>query len=406
MKEQDNFNAMDVIALSAYTTPVVTVTANNEWVSYGANNNYFNEIIDYYKGSTTSSSIINGLSGLIYGDGLDAADSNKKPDEWASLNSLIKPRDLKKVIFDRKLLGMAAMKVSYEGGKVKSIKHWPMETLRAEKADDNGDINNYYWSNAWESVKNSDEPKSFKAFGKGDKKKDEIYIVKPYITGEFYYSQPDYAASLPYSELESQIGDYLINDVRNGFSGSLMINFNNGVPSKEVQRLTNRKVAQKFTGSTGDKVLFNYNKNAESATTIERLALDNAPDHYQYLSDECRNKIIVGHRITSPLLIGVREAGGGFGSNSDEIETASLLLNKVVVKGFQDEIIEAIDEIVSINGIALDLYFKSIIPRDFSGEEGIKEIEDKEDNNVDDGAKEALRAELMEYLSTTTPKED
>tara|TARA_R110002073_G_scaffold116064_3_gene254322 strand:+ start:13947 stop:15722 length:1776 start_codon:yes stop_codon:yes gene_type:complete len=368
MKKQDNISTMEVVNLSSYTTPEVVVTANEDWVSYGLNNDHFESLIGYYEGSTTSGSIINGLSGLIYGAGLKATDSGKKPSQWASLKNLVKRRELKKIIFDRKLLGMAAIKVSYKKGKVSAIKHWRMETLRAEKADDSGDINNYYWSADWSEVDNDSMPKSFPAFGKGNGNQDEIYIVKPYVTGSFYYSQPDYAASLPYAELESQIGDYLINDVTNGFSGSLMVNFNNGVPSKEVQRLTNRKVVQKFTGSKGDKLLFNYNKNAESATTIERLALDNAPDHYQYLSDECRNKIIVGHRITSPLLIGIRESGNGFGSNADEIETATVLMDKVVVKQFQDEILDALDDILSINEISLDLYFASVVPRDFTEE--------------------------------------
>jgi len=302
---------------------------------------------------------------MIYGGGLDATDSNKKPEEWAKLNSIIRAKDLKRIIFDRKLLGMAAMQVIYKDKKIKSIKHFPMNTLRAEKANDEGEIKGYYWSNDWSSIKKGDEPDRLPAYGFGDKVKSEIYIVKPYVTGEFYYTQPDYAGALPYCELESQIGDYLINDVKNGFSGSLMINFNNGIPDKQIQRMTNNKVVKKFTGATGDKLLFNYNKNAESATTIERLALDNAPDHYQYLSDECRDKIIVGHRITSPLLVGVRETGSGFGSNADEIETSTLLLNTVVVIPFQNELTDALEEILGEEGISLDLYFKSLVPKSF-----------------------------------------
>jgi hypothetical protein len=391
-------SVMEVVELSAYTTPKVIVDTKNEWAAYGADNNYFEDLIAYYKGSTTSSSIINGLAGLIYGGGLDATDSNKKPEEWAKLNSIIRAKDLKRIIFDRKLLGMAAMQVIYKDGKVKSIKHFPMNTLRAEKANDDGEIQGYYWSNDWSSIKKGDEPDRMPAYGFGDKIKSEIYILKPYVTGEFYYTQPDYAGALPYCELENQIGDYLINDVKNGFSGSLMINFNNGIPDKQTQRMTNNKVVKKFTGATGDKLLFNYNKSAESATTIERLALDNAPDHYQYLSDECRDKIIVGHRITSPLLLGIREAGSGFGSNADEIATSALLLDKVVVLGFQEELIDALDEIVAENGIALDLYFKTRIPRDFRDEDTI-EAEQKE--KVEDETKAELEEQIDTLLENT-----
>ena len=395
-------NSVDVIALSAYTTPLITVVAKNDWVDYGHDNNHFNELIEYNNGSTTSKSIVNGLSRMIYGSGLKAADDFKKPDEYAAMKSIIKDKELKKIIYDRKLLGMAAMKVSYNNGAVKSIKHWPMETLRAEKADDNGEINNYYWSNDWSLVKPSTEVNSFPAFGKSDSKKDEIYIVKPYVTGEFYYSKPDYSAALPYCLLESQIGDYLINDVKNGFSGSLMINFNNGVPSKDIQNITNRKVMNKFTGAGGSKILFNYNKNAEAATTIERLPLDNAPDHYKYLSDECRDKIIIGHRITSPLLIGVRDTNSGFGSNADEIETSSLLMDKVVVKGFQEELVDAIDEIMAVNNINLDLYFATVVPRDFmEDEEEVEQVDVDKDIQIQE-----LAAEVKKFMDSTTPTED
>ena len=403
-KDTSKQSLMEVVELSAYTTPRIVIDTKNEWASYGSNNNYFQDLIDYYKGSTTSSSIINGLSGLIYGSGLDARDSNKKPEMWAEINSIVRAKDLKKIIFDRKLLGMAAMQIVYKNKKVKSIKHFPMNTLRAEKANDDGEIQGYYWSNDWTSVKKDDEPNRMPAYGFGNKIKSEIYIVKPYVTGEFYYTQPDYAGSLPYCELESQIGDYLINDVRNGFSGSLMINFNNGVPDKQTQRMTNNKVVRKFTGATGDKLLFNYNKSAESATTIERLALDNAPDHYAYLSNECRDKIIVGHRITSPLLLGIRESGSGFGSNSDEIETASLLLDKVVVQGFQEELVDAINEVVAENGISLDLYFKTLLPRDFRDEETILE-EKKEKTEKEREVSENLSSEIDQLLSSTPPIE-
>ena len=181
-----------------------------------------------------------------------------------------------------------------------------------------------------------------------------------------------------------------------------MINFNNGVPSKDIQNITNRKVMNKFTGAGGSKILFNYNKNAEAATTIERLPLDNAPDHYKYLSDECRDKIIIGHRITSPLLIGVRDTNSGFGSNADEIETSSLLMDKVVVKGFQEELVDAIDEIMAVNNINLDLYFATVVPRDFmEDEEEIEQVDVDKDIQIQE-----LAAEVKKFMDSTTPTED
>ena len=40
----------------------------------------------------------------------------------------------------------------------------------------------------------------------------------------------------------------------------------------------------------------------------------------------------MGHRVTSPLLLGVRDGNSGLGNNADEIKTASLLFNNITIK--------------------------------------------------------------------------
>lgn len=368
MARRNESMGMEILSLSSYTAPTTVEHVNKDFVYYGEDNNYFDELISHYSGSTTNGSIINGIASLIYGQGLGAKDANLKPMQWAKLHSILKKKELKKVILDRKMLGMAAIQVTYEKGKIKSLTHFPMNTLRAEKANSKGEIVQWYYHRDWANIKPSDKPMAIKAFGQGNKKGNEIYVIKPYVTGSFYYPAPDYVQALPYAKLEEEIGDYLINDTINGFSGSMMVNFNNGIPTGEIQRQMKQKVVANLTGATGQKVMVNFNKNGETATTMERFALDNAPDHYEYLSNECRNKLIVGHRITSPLLIGVREAGSGFGSNADEIETASTLMDNVLIKSFQAEIVDSLDEILTSDNISLDLFFKSSQPMDFADE--------------------------------------
>lgn len=69
-----------------------------------------------------------------------------------------------------------------------------------------------------------------------------------------YYAYPDYQGAVPYALLEQEIGDYLINEVQNGFSGTKVVNFNNGVPSEEQQSIISQKVLNKLTGSRGQKL--------------------------------------------------------------------------------------------------------------------------------------------------------
>ena len=130
-----------------------------------------------------------------------------------------------------------------------------------------------------------------------------------------------------------------------------MVNFNSGLPDIEQQLRIKNDVMRKLTGSHGEKVIISFNNNQETKTTVDNISLNDAPTHYEYLSRECQNKLIVAHRVTSPLLLGIRTENNGLGSNADEIETASLLFQNVTIKPYQDLIIETIDDILAVNDI-------------------------------------------------------
>ena len=373
---------ISIVNLSAYTSPVIQENKKNDFIEYGSDNNYFQYLIDRYLYSATNNAIITGVTNMIYGKGIDALDSNKKPNEYAQMRSIIKGDMLKKVALERKMLGMAAMQVVMEKGKVKTLDHFPMHTLRAEKCNDKGEIEAWYYYPDWTKKKPSEAPKRIPAFGFGNGNEVEIYVIKPYVSGFHYYTPIDYSGALPYSVLEEEIGDYLINDVQNGFSGTKVINFNNGIPSEEMRDQIKREVLGKLTGSRGEKVIVAFNANAESKTTVEDIPLNDAPAHYEYLSKECFEKLIVGHRVTSPMLLGIRDAGGGLGNNADEIKTATLLFDNIVIKPYQLEIIEALDEVLAVNEISLKLYFKTIQPLEFVDASGMNAEVAEEETGV------------------------
>ncbi len=286
-------NNVHILQLAEYQQPTIQESKRDAWVEFGEDNNYFGYLIDRYTKSTTNSAIINNVSRLIYGKGLSALDASRKPNEYAQMMTLFSADCLRKMVFDRKLFGQFAMQVHYNDkhDKILKVYHMPVNLLRAEKCNENGEITGYYYSDNWDDVRRF-PPKRFNAFGHG-KDKVEIMFVKPYGVGMKYYAYPDYQGAIPYAVLEEEVSDYLINEVQNGFSGTKVVNFNKGVPSEEQQDLISQKVLSKLTGSKGQKVIVAFNLNAESKTTVDDIPLNDAPDHYTYLSEECLRKIML-----------------------------------------------------------------------------------------------------------------
>lgn len=369
-----------IVNLASYVKPTIKEDKRRDWVAYGEgqwDNDYYSYLIYLYVNSTTNRAIIEGISNMIYGRGLDALDSSSKPDEYAAMRSIFHDICLRKISLDLKMLGEASFQILYNNGKVVRAEHFPRQTLRAEKMNDDGKIEAYYYHPKWRDVKPNDKPKRIKAFGFGNGTEPEIKVIKRYVSGYDYYCPQDYETA--YGELECQISDFLINDVMNGFSGTKVVNFNNGVPDYDTQLQIKHDVLSKLTGSKGEKVIISFNNNAETKSTIDDISLSDAPQHYEYLSRECQNKLIVAHRVTSPLLLGIRTENNGLGSNADEIETASKLFNNVTIKPYQDLIVECIDEILSVNKISLKLYFKTLQPLEFIDTENAITDESREE---------------------------
>ena len=373
-------NDLRVVNLSTYTSPEIVEKSNKEWVSYGTDNNYFSYLIDRYNGSPTNNAIINGISEMIYGKGLDALDSSKKPEAYAKMMTLFHKDCVRKLCYDLKLMGQCSMQVIYSKDRktVARVEHIPVENLRAEKCNEKGEIEAYYYSDDWSKVKNVKDCTRIPAFGYS-KEAIEIVYVKPYRAGYKYYSSPDYQGGLQYAELEEEISNYHLNNILNGLAPSMLINFNNGTPNAEERQMLENRIYQKFSGSSNaGKFILAFNDNPESAATIEPIQLSEAHNQYQFLSDESGKKIMVAHRVVSPMLLGIKDSSG-LGNNADELKTASILMDNTVIRPFQTLLIDAFDSILAYNNISLKLYFKTLQPLEFTDLENVVDEETREE---------------------------
>ena len=356
-----------VLKLASYEPPVIEESKKNEWVTYGENNSYYTFLMERYKNSTTNNAIINNISRLIYGKGLSATDANKKPNEYAQMKAMVSAEDLRKVVLDFEMLGQAAFQVHYTADrkKVQKLYHIPVHLLAPEKCNKDGEIEAYYYSNNWEDIRNY-APERIPAFGFGNEQV-EILIVQPYSVGMKYFSYVDYQGGIPYAVLEEEISNYLINEVQRGFSGRIVVNFNNGVPTPEEQDIIKSKVLSQLSGTDGHKVIVAFNNNSESKTTVDAMPVNDAPDLYNQLSEECMRKIMLSHNVTSPLLFGIATTTG-FSSNADELQNSFILFDNMVIKPKQEVILEAIDQALAYNNVSLDLRFEELQPLDAEGD--------------------------------------
>jgi len=368
------------ISLSSYTKPEITEQRNKDWVEYGADNNYYQYLIDRYNGSPTNNAIINAISDLIYGKGLDATDSSRKPQEYAAMRSLIHSDCLRKVTADLKMMGQCAFQIIYtKDRQVAQVEHMPIQTLRAEKMNEEGEIEAYYYCADWTKLTPNKMPDRIPAFGTSNEGL-EILVVRPYKAGYYYYSPVDYQGGIPYAELEEEIANYHLNNIKNGMAPSMLINFNNGVPDEEERMLIEQRITEKWSGSSNaGRAIIAFNESKELAATIDPVQLSDAAAQYEFLSGESMQKLMVAHRVTSPMLLGIKD-NSGLGNNAEEIETATLLFDNTVIRPFQEQIINALDQILAVNGINLDLYFKTLQPLEFTDRSAAvtKEEQEKE----------------------------
>ncbi len=356
-----------IVNMSSYTRPEVKEQYNREWVEYGDDNNYFDYLIDRYNGSPTNNAAINGIAEMIYGKGIDAVEEDTKGKDYIEMKELFTKSCMKKVCYDYKMMGQAAIQIIYskDRKKIVQVEHIPVETLRAEKANSKGEIQGYYYAKDWSEVTFKSQPKRIPAFGTSNSGLEILYI-KPYRAGFYYYSPVDYQGGLQYAELEEEIANYHINNIQNGLAPSMLINFNNGVPTEEQRSLIEQNIQEKFSGSSNaGRFILAFNDSKELSASIEPVILSDAHEQYKFLSDESMRKVMVSHRIVSPMLVGIKD-NTGLGNNAEELQTASLLMDNTVIRPMQVTILDELEKILMYNGIELDIYFKTLQPLEFT----------------------------------------
>ena len=192
----------------------------------------------------------------------------------------------------------------------------------------------------------------------------ELYYGKGYSPGKYYYGLPDWIPALQFSFVEAELSNLHINNIENGFLPLVMVNLNNGVPAPEERQTIESSIESKFTGTrNAGRFMLSFNDDAANKPTIDTIQTENLHEKYQYVAEYAQDRILVAHRVTSPLLFGIRTANNGFSSQSEEMMTAFSIMQTMTIQPFQQLVIEALSDALEFAGMEdMELYFEQLTP--------------------------------------------
>jgi len=407
---------LDLVKLSHYNIPHLIEDSKNDWISFGEDNLYPNYLLELFLGSAINGALIKSIGAMIYGEGLaatNADESDATKESFLRLTELLHNSDddvLKDLAMDLKLFGGCYVNViwSRDRSKIAKIHHIPAQYIRSGKMVD-GEIDTYYYSADWSKVRKAEyKPRPYKAFNTEDRTQaSQILMIRDKNPALFYGFAPDYVAATDWIQMELEIAQFHLSNITSGMTPSMHVGFSNGVPTEEERRTIERQLNQKFAGSgNAGKILITFNDGKETAPVIEPIQMNDAQSAWEGMSKQAVNQILAGHRVTSPILFGIRSEGGGLGNNADELRDAYSLFNNTVVIPFQNTLLKGLDKIFRVNDINLDLYFKTLKPADFIDLEVTKtqseEDQEKEGVTNEDIESEDLREEFKDLQDIDT----
>ncbi len=364
------------INLETETAPYVKEVRGKDYIEYGTenwSNLYPQFLIDLYYNSSTQAAIINATAEMIAGENLIIEnEDDRNLDARVKLQNFMNRANgneslhevLKKVAFDFKLQGAFALNVvwSKDRTQISEIYHVGVEKIRAEKPNVMGRVEAYYVSADWNNTR-INKPYRVPAFNTKDRTSaNQILYSGLYSPSMNIYHTPDYTASNNWALIDQKVAEYHLSNIANGFAGSYFISFANGIPTAEERYQIEQSITQKFTGEkSAGRFVLTFSDDRTKTPEIVPISMSDADKQYLALQELLVQNILTGHRVTSPMLMGIK-SDTGLGNNADELNTAANFYLNTVVKPYQDHIVKELRKIFQVNNMDMPVNFVQLKP--------------------------------------------
>jgi len=329
------------------------------WVTLGEANLFSNYLIDLYYASPVHSALTMSISFMIAGKEIKSNNpAAQREIDRLKLNTIRRP-----IALDAKMQGGYYLEViwSVDRSTIAKINHLPYENCRLAVANDEDIIPGIYYSKDWSDTRKKKNIPVFIPMYNPTTKADEpsqVLFIGVMTPGSAYYPKPDYYSAINYIEITRDISEFYRAFLSNGMAPSYFLHMNNGIPDPEEQMAIRRNWETMVGAKKAGKVVFTFNESADRAPRLDLVPMSDADKQWQELSVQSRENILAAHRVTSPLLFGIRDAGG-LGSNADEMKSAYRIFNRNIIEPYQKIITDSLEEIFKGMGIVADLYIES-----------------------------------------------
>jgi hypothetical protein len=329
------------------------------WVTLGEANSFSDYLIDLYYSSPVHSALTMSIAFMIAGKEIKSNNpAAQREIDRLKLNNIRRP-----IALDAKMQGGYYLEViwSVDRKSIAKINELPYENCRLAVANDEDIIPGIYYSKDWNDIRKKKNAPVFIPMYNPTSKADEpsqVLFIGVMTPGSAYYPKPDYYSAINYIEITREISEFYRAFLSNGMAPSYFLHFNNGIPDPEEQMAIRRNWEAAVGTQKSGKVVFTFNESADRAPRLDLVPMTDADKQWQELSVQSRENILAAHRVTSPLLFGIRDAGG-LGSNADEMKQAYRIFNKNIVEPYQKIITDSLEEIFKGMGIVADIYIES-----------------------------------------------
>ena len=366
------------VDLSTSTAPLVQEVRGKDWIEYGDANGewrnlYPQFLIDLYYSSSISAAIINATAEMISAEDLIIEDEEDRDlearvklqnflDRANSNESLHEV--LKKVAFDFKLQGSFALNIvfSKDRTQIAEVYHVESSKVRCARPDEFGKTTGYYISADWSNTRQN-KPYYVPAFNMNDRTSaNQLIYSGLYIPIMISYFTPDYVSCNNWALIDSRVSEYHLHNISNGFAGSFMISFANGVPTQEERFQIEQSLTDKFCSSANSgKFVLTFSDDKTRTPEITPISTSDLDKSYLALQELLTSNILSGHRCTSPMLMGIK-SDTGLGNNADELNSAANFYLNTVVKPYQDQIVKVLRKIFTVNNMDMPVNFVQLKP--------------------------------------------